>query len=85
VLAIGSTITCDAIALEKADRPRTVGIPSLKLRQNVEWIECETIRKALELSTAKQQAASLMGISPRALSHYLAKYPELRAKASNAF
>jgi len=84
VLAIGSTITCDGIAPEKADRPRTVGIPSLKLRQNVEWIECETIRKALELSTAKQQAASLMGISPRALSHYLAKYPELRAKASNA-
>ena len=23
------------------------GIPSLKLRQNVEWIECETIRQAL--------------------------------------
>ena len=49
-------------------------IPSLKLRQNVEWIERETIRRALELSTAKGDAARLMGISPRALSYYLAKY-----------
>ena len=47
----------------------------MKLRQNVEWIECETIRRALEMSTFKRQAARLMGISPRALSHYLAKYP----------
>jgi hypothetical protein len=27
------------------------------------------------MSTSKQQAARLMGISPRALSHYLVKYP----------
>jgi hypothetical protein len=31
------------------------------------------------MSTAKNQAARLMGISPRALSHYLAKYPSLDA------
>ncbi|MEP7310906.1 MAG: hypothetical protein ABJA98_35870 [Acidobacteriota bacterium] len=31
--------------------------------------------RALELSTIKRQAAKLMGISPRALSHYLAEYP----------
>ena len=53
---------------------RTAGVPSLKLRQNVEWIECETIRLALEMSTAKAQAAKLMGISPRALSYYLDKH-----------
>ena len=52
-------------------------VPSLQLRQNVEWIECETIRRALEISTVKQQAARLMGISPRALSYYLAKYPHI--------
>ena len=51
------------------------GVPSLRLRQNVEWIERETIRRALEMAPLKRQAASLMGISPRALSHYLAKYP----------
>ena len=56
---------------------RPAGVPSLKRRQNVEWVECETIRRALEMSTAKQLAARLMGISPRALSHYLAKYPGL--------
>ncbi len=54
---------------------RTSCVPSLKLRQNVEWIERETIRQALAISRVKRQAASLMGISPRALSHYLAKYP----------
>jgi transcriptional regulator with PAS, ATPase and Fis domain len=52
-----------------------VEVPSLRLHQNVEWMERETIRRALEASTAKRDAASLMGISPRALSHYLAKYP----------
>jgi hypothetical protein len=49
----------------------------LKLQQNIEWIECATIRQALDMSTEKRQAARIMGISPRALSHYLAKYPFL--------
>ena len=75
VLTTGSTITRDAVTVEATMNVRTAGVPSLKLRQNVEWIECETIRRALELSTVKRQAARLMGISPRALSHYLAKYP----------
>jgi two-component system NtrC family response regulator len=75
VLTTGSTITRDAVTVEATMSLRTAGVPSLKLRQNVEWIECETIRRALEVSSAKQQAARLMGISPRALSHYLAKYP----------
>jgi predicted transcriptional regulator len=38
-------------------------------------MERETIRQALAIAGVKRQAASLMGISPRALSHYLAKYP----------
>jgi len=50
--------------------------------QNVEWVERETIRRALEVSPLKQQAARLMGISPRALSHYLAKYPFIAEGAS---
>jgi hypothetical protein len=64
------------VTFEAATRVRAT-IPSLKLRQNVEWIECETIRQALEVSAIKGQAARLMGISPRALSHYLAKYPSI--------
>ncbi|MGH9237694.1 MAG: sigma-54 interaction domain-containing protein [Vicinamibacterales bacterium] len=73
VLSTGSTLTRDAVTVEPT-RMRTAAIPSLKLSQNVEWIERETIRRALEVSPVKRQAARLMGISPRALSHYLAKY-----------
>ena len=49
-------------------------MPSLKLHQNIEWIERETIRRALAVSNVKRDAAKLMGISPRALSYYLTKY-----------
>jgi transcriptional regulator with GAF, ATPase, and Fis domain len=77
VLMTGFTITREAIVLDSAVGARMAVMPSLKLHQNVEWVERETIRQALEISTAKRQAARLMGISPRALSHYLAKYPSL--------
>ena len=75
VLTTGSAITSEAVTLGGTVSVQPSGVPSLKLRQNVEWIECETIRRALEVSTLKRQAARLMGISPRALSYYLAKYP----------
>jgi transcriptional regulator with GAF, ATPase, and Fis domain len=77
VLTTGSTIARDAVTFEAKADLRTSSVPSLKLRQNIEWVECETLRRALEMSTAKQHAARLMGISPRALSHYLAKYPSI--------
>jgi transcriptional regulator with GAF, ATPase, and Fis domain len=78
VLTTGPVITRDVITMEATTTPvQTTGAPSLKLHQNVEWIERETIRRALEMSTDKRQAARLLGISPRALSHYLAKYPVL--------
>ena len=45
------------------------------IRQNIEWVERETIRRALEnAGGVKKDAAELMGISQRALSYYLAKY-----------
>ena len=75
VLTTGSTITREAVTVEAPVREQIAGVPSLKLRQNVEWIERETIRRALEVSPVKGQAARLMGISPRALSYYLVKYP----------
>ena len=53
----------------------TAAVPSLKLHQNLEWAERETMRRALEQARGvKKDAAELMGISQRALSHYLAKY-----------
>jgi transcriptional regulator with GAF, ATPase, and Fis domain len=77
VLTTGSTIAHEVVTLEPTSSVQTAAVPSLKLRQNVEWVERETIRRALALTTAKGQAARLMGISPRALAYYLAKYPSI--------
>ena len=75
VLSPGPTITARAVSVMGAVTSSTAGIPSLKLRQNIEWVERETIRRALESSGGvKKDAADLMGISQRALSYYLAKY-----------
>ena len=75
VLSHASVITNQAISVLGAATPQATGLPSLRLRQNLEWVEKETIRRALESSRGvKKDAAELMGISQRALSYYLAKY-----------
>jgi transcriptional regulator with PAS, ATPase and Fis domain len=84
VLTTGPIITRDVVTMETTTLSvHTAGVPSLRLRQNVEWIERETIRRALEVSTVKRQAARLMGISPRALAYYLAKYPFIEKHAAH--
>jgi DNA-binding NtrC family response regulator len=51
------------------------GLPSLNLRQNLDWTERETVRRALESSGGvKKDAAEAMGLTQRALSYYLAKH-----------
>ncbi|HEV3061390.1 MAG TPA: sigma-54 dependent transcriptional regulator [Vicinamibacterales bacterium] len=75
VLATGPTITAGSVSVLGAVTQQTSGLPSLRLRQNIEWVERETIRRALEhAGGVKKDAAELMGISQRALSYYLAKY-----------
>jgi DNA-binding NtrC family response regulator len=75
VLATGSAITTASISLLGATSAPAAGLPSLRLHQNLEWLERETIRRALEQAGGiKKDAAELMGISQRALSYYLAKY-----------
>jgi DNA-binding NtrC family response regulator len=75
VLTAGPAITAQAISVLGAVTQQTTGLPSLRLRQNIEWVERETIRRALESAGGvKKDAAELMGISQRALSYYLAKY-----------
>jgi transcriptional regulator with GAF, ATPase, and Fis domain len=75
VLATGPTLTVASVSLLGATSAPTPGLPSLRLHQNIEWTERETIRRALEQSAGvKKDAAELMGISQRALSYYLAKY-----------
>jgi two-component system, NtrC family, response regulator AtoC len=75
VLATGPVLTMASVSMIGAVSPPTPGLPSLRLHQNLEWVERETIRRALEQSGGvKKDAAELMGISQRALSYYLAKY-----------
>jgi transcriptional regulator with GAF, ATPase, and Fis domain len=75
VLASGSEISMEAL-LMPGPAPTTVyGLPSFNLRQNIDWTERESVRRALESSSGiKKDAAELMGISQRALSYYLAKH-----------
>jgi len=75
VLTTGQVITTAAISLLGAISSPQTGLPSLRLHQNIEWVERETIRRSLEQSGGvKKDAAESMGISQRALSYYLAKY-----------
>jgi DNA-binding NtrC family response regulator len=75
VLSPGPVITVRAISVLGAAAPTSASLPSLKLHQNIEWVERETIRRALEAASGvKKEAAELMGLSQRALSYYLAKY-----------
>jgi DNA-binding NtrC family response regulator len=75
VLAPGPVITVRAISVLGAGAPTSTSLPSLKLHQNIEWVERETIRRALDAASGvKKDAAELMGLSQRALSYYLAKY-----------
>jgi DNA-binding NtrC family response regulator len=75
VLATGPIVTASSISLLGATSTPSSGLPSPRLHQNIEWVERETIRRALQQSGGvKKDAAELMGISQRALSYYLAKY-----------
>jgi two-component system, NtrC family, response regulator AtoC len=75
VLSVGPVLAARSISVLGAVTQQVTGLPSLKLRQNIEWVERETIRRALEnAGGVKKDAADLMGISQRALSYYLAKY-----------
>jgi DNA-binding NtrC family response regulator len=75
VLSPGPVIDAADITMPGVAGMVSPGLPSLKLRSNVDWVEQQTIRQALERSGGvKKDAAALLGISQRALSYYLAKY-----------
>jgi DNA-binding NtrC family response regulator len=74
VLSQGPVIPASAVSVLGAPAAPAPGLPSLKLRQNIQWVERETVRRALETAGGvKKDAAELLGISQRALSYYLAK------------
>jgi DNA-binding NtrC family response regulator len=78
VLAAGTVL--DAASISMVEPPTAApsgGLPSVRLRENVEWAEQESVRRALQLSNGvKKDAAELLGISQRALSYYLGKLVE---------
>ena len=75
VLATGPRLTRETLWLMGAMPSPPTGLPSARLHANLEWAERETIRKALaQAGGVKKDAAESMGISQRALSHYLQKY-----------
>lgn len=75
VLSPGPVIEPRAVSVLGVAATPAVGLPSLSLRQNLEWAERETLRRALDQANGvKKDAAELMGISQRAMSYYLAKH-----------
>ena len=75
VLSTNGVISAASISVLGVTTGQSSTLPSLKLRTNIEWIEQETIRRALDSAGGvKKDAADLMGISQRALSYYLSKY-----------
>jgi two-component system NtrC family response regulator len=75
VLSPGAIIGPDVVRLLGVQSAAAPGLPSMLLRQNLDWAERESVRRALESANGvKKDAAELMGISQRALSYYLAKH-----------
>ena len=75
VLSPSRTIGPEVITMFGVAAPAAAGLPSLNLRQNLDWTERETVRRALDAAGGvKKDAAETMGISQRALSYYLAKH-----------
>jgi DNA-binding NtrC family response regulator len=75
VLSISPKIRAQSVFMLGATGVAPSGLPGMNLRQNLDWTERETVRRALESSGGvKKDAAETMGISQRALSYYLAKH-----------
>ncbi len=75
VLSPSPIIGPDVVRIVGVNTTTPASLPSLNLRQNLDWAERETVRRALSNSGGvKKDAAEVMGISQRALSYYLAKH-----------
>jgi DNA-binding NtrC family response regulator len=75
VLSTSPKIRAQSVFMLGATGVPPAGLPGMNLRQNLDWTERETVRRALESAGGvKKDAAETMGISQRALSYYLAKH-----------
>ena len=76
VLASGTVIDEASISIVEPLASRAnPGLPSARLHENIAWAERESILRALaQAGGVKKEAAAILGISQRALSHYLGKH-----------
>ena len=75
VLSPSAVIRLEDVSLVSPAGPVKPGLPSLVLRDNLDWVERETVRTALaQARGVKKEAAEIMGLSQRALSYYLSKH-----------
>jgi DNA-binding NtrC family response regulator len=76
VLSTSAVLDAAQVAPQGAITAPAADLPSVRLHENVEWAERESVRRAIQrASGVKKDAAEALGISQRALSYYLAKYP----------
>src|SRR4029453_17857202 len=57
VLSGGPVLTPQSVSLLPTPGSQSPGLPSLKLKQNVEWVECESVRRALEAAQGVKKDA----------------------------
>jgi DNA-binding NtrC family response regulator len=76
VLASGPVIDETSISIIEPPASREGGgLPSSRLHDNLAWAESKSIERALlQAGGVKKDAAQILGISQRALSHYLGKH-----------
>ena len=75
VLTRHQILELEDIAQATLAAPPSGQLPARNLKQNLDYVERETVRQALAFAGGvKKDAAEAMGISQRALSYYLAKH-----------
>jgi DNA-binding NtrC family response regulator len=75
VMATGRVIGAECIVISSLPSSGGPALPSMSLKGNVDWVERETVSRALEaVHGVKKDAAALVGVSQRAFSYYLSKH-----------
>ncbi|HET9369011.1 MAG TPA: sigma 54-interacting transcriptional regulator, partial [Vicinamibacterales bacterium] len=75
VLSPGPVIEARDITMTGAAAAPQASLPFVKLKENLDWTERETVRQALRAANGvKKDAAEAIGVSQRAMSYYLAKH-----------
>ena len=76
VMSAGPVLSPQCVSpTHSSSREEATALPSMQLRHNIDWVERETVKRALGTARGlKKEAADLIGVSQRALSYYLSKH-----------